>query len=278
MFALLAIAAYVFTPVTVPNAQIFNFFGPNDKGQIALSTTIGSGIWENGNFTLLPPPPKGFASVTAFGINNAGTIVGEATTPDGHEQGFILIGSTYSLFSRPGWDNTEPRFINSSALITGWSFDDSGSSAGFVYDPATGNFTDATPAGSDSTLIQGMNKFGIVSGSGHDPALGFYAITWQQGQFAQGKRTVPFLDRFTVGNEESRARGINDAGVIVGYFFSGKAGFVGNSVVGFQLLHVPGTTGGEKTVCEGINNSGQVACASYPADFYENVFIGTPQQ
>jgi hypothetical protein len=191
-----AVAAFVFTPVTVPNAIIYDSFGPNDKEQIVLTTSVGSGIWENGNFTLLPAPPTGISYVSAFGINNDGTIVGAAFTPDGIEEGFILTGSTYSLFSRPGWDATEPRFIASSGLVTGWSFATVGPSAGFVYDPATGKFTDATPAGSDSTIVQGMNKFGVISGNGHDPNLGFYGVIWQLGKFAQGKRTVPFLDHF----------------------------------------------------------------------------------
>jgi hypothetical protein len=278
MLALLALAAYVFIPVTVPNAVITDSFGPNDKGQIALITSIGSGIWENGNFTPLPPPPTGVTQILALGINNAGTVVGGALFPDGHEEGFILIGSTYKLFARPGWDNTEPRFIASSELVTGWSFpNDAGPSAGFVYDPATDKFTDATPAGSDSTIVQGMNKFGVISGNGHDPNLGYYGIVWQQGLFAQGKQPVPFLERFTVGNEEGRARGINDAGLVVGYLSSGKAGFVGSPALGFRLLHVPGSTGGSSTVCEGINNLGQVTCAYYNANFLEQVFLGTPQ-
>jgi hypothetical protein len=278
MLALLAIAAYVFTPVTVPNATIFDSFGPNDQGQVVLVTSIGSGIWENGNFTLLPPPPKGVTQVIAFGINSAGTVVGAVGFSDGHEEGFILIGSTYKIFARPGWANTEPRFIASSELVTGWSFpNDSGPSAGFVYDPATDTFTDATPAGSVSTIVQGMNKFGVISGNGVDPTLGEYGVIWQLGEFAQGKRTVPFLERFTVANEAGRARGINDAGLVVGYLSSGKAGFVGNPLLGFRLLHVPGSTGGSKTVCEGINNLGQVTCASYTADFLEQVFLGTPQ-
>ena len=72
MIALIAAAAFAFTPVTVPGATIFNFYGPNDKGQIPLSTTIGGGIWQNGNFTLLPPPPSGVADVEPTGINNDG--------------------------------------------------------------------------------------------------------------------------------------------------------------------------------------------------------------
>lgn len=270
-----AVAAFVFTPVTVPNAIIFNFFAPNDKGQIPLGTTIGSGIWENGNFTLLPAPPTGIAYVSALGINNDGTIVGAAFTPDGIEEGFILTGSTYSLFSRSGWDGTEPRFIASSGLVTGFSFATVGPSAGFVYDPATGKFTDATPPGSDTTIVQGMNKFGVLSGSGWDAASGFYGITWQQGKFANGRGSVSFFDRFTVANQPASARGINDAGVIVGYTHDGKSGFVGNQVLGFRLIHVPGSTASTNTVCEGINNLGQMTCAYYSANFSEHVFIVT---
>ncbi len=276
MFALVALAAFAFTPVTVPGGAIFNFFAPNDQGQIPLSTTIGSGIWQNGNFTLLPPPPQGIAAVTATGINNEGVVVGIAWTADNHEMGFLLVDSNYTLFSRPSWDNTEPRFLAASGLVTGDNFSDAGDRfAGFVYDPATDHFVDATPAGSDVTIVQGMNKFGVISGSGHDPNLGDYSFTWQQNTSARGQHTA-YFDRFTVNNRPSRVRGINDAGVVVGYTSDGTAGFVGNSATGFRLLHLPGA-GSESTVCEGINNSSQVTCAYYGSTFIEHVFIGTPK-
>jgi hypothetical protein len=274
MLALLALAAFTFTPVTVPGGIIFNFFAPNDKGQIPLSTTIGSGIWQNGSFTLLPPPPQGISFVTPTGINNDGVIVGIATTPDNHEMGFVLVDSNYTLFSRPSWDNTEPRFVAGSGLVTGDNFSDDGKrSAGFIYDPATDHFADATPAGSDATVVQGMNRFGIISGSGHDANLGDYGFTWQQNS-AKGQRAA-YLDRFTVDNRPSKVRGINDAGVVVGYTADGTEGFVGNSAIGFRVLHLPGA-GNESTVCEGINNSGQITCAYYGGNSVEHVFLGTP--
>jgi hypothetical protein len=125
--------------------------------------------------------------------------------------------------------------------------------------------------------VQGINKLGVLSGNGHDPNLGDYSFIWQQGKFGNGRGEVPFFDRFTVANEAGRARGINDAGIIVGNATSGKAGFVGNALLGFRLLRVPGSTAGSSIACEGINNFGQVTCAYTNANFISHVFIGTPQ-
>jgi hypothetical protein len=278
MNTLLLAAAYVFVPVVIPGASYFNFFGPNDKGQILVDTfELGTVIYQDGVFTPLPSPPAGYF-VTGLGINNAGTVVGAAYTgPDFLEQGFILTGSVYRFFSRPGCQNTELRGISNQGLVTGYCFDfTSPVFAGFVYDPRTDTFTDATPPGSDLTIVQGMNRAGVISGSARDASTGRYAFIWQQGTFAKGKgQAVPFIDRFRVNNESSRARGINDAGVIVG--FTDSAGFVGNAVLGFQLLKVPGATTSNTTFCEGINNRGQVTCAFTDDDFQSHVYIGSPR-
>jgi hypothetical protein len=275
-------AAYVFVPVVIPGSSFMaNFSGPNDKGQIVVNPDIGSGIYQDGRFTPLPAPPAGLA-VTGLGINNSGTVVGVAVKPPDflEEQGFILKGSTYRLLSRPGWPNTEARAIGNSGLVTGYSFDRAtGQSAGFVYDPRTDTFTDATPPGSAFTIVQGINRSGVISGSGGDPINGSYAFTWQQGTFTKGKgETVPFIDSLLVNNERARARGINDAGVIVG--FTDTAGFVGNTALGYQLLRVPGasTSGTGATICSGINNSGQVTCGFIDFDAGTfRAFLGTPR-
>src|SRR6516165_1958469 len=84
---------YQWTEIVVEGATVIQVFGLNDKGQTATSTSIGSGIYGNGTFTPLPPPPQLY-QVTALGINNGGVITGVATTA-GIQQGFILRGSTY---------------------------------------------------------------------------------------------------------------------------------------------------------------------------------------
>jgi hypothetical protein len=281
MHALLA-SAYVWTQIVIPGATVLQAFGLNDKGQTAVTTTDGrTGIYRHGTFILLAAPLPGY-QVTAQGINDAGVVIGFASTnADPHEQGFILVGSVYKFFSRLGWQNTEPRAIGNSGLVTGYSFQDTGESAGFVYHPMSGVFTDATPPGSTDTFVYGINKYGRISGHGRQPGLGpgRYAFVWQQGTIADDDRElVPFLDRIKIGIGSSAARGINDAGLIVG-FGSGK-GFVGSDARGYQALVPPGgDAAGNSSFCEGINNDAQVVCAvSDAAGNPLGAFIGSPRE
>ena len=277
-------AAYSWAEILIPSmGPMGAAFGPNDKGQVAVTSADGSktGIYRSGIFTPLPPPPAGY-KVSALGINNGGTIVGSAFSPSDptHEQGFILNGSKYTFFSRPGWDNTEPRAIANSGLITGYSAtSDLSTTAGFIYNAGTNTFTDATPPGSGTgfSATQGMNANGRISGDGRSPELGRYAFVWQQGTLVRGARELPpFLARLKIADVNTAARGINDAGVIVGFTNSG-VGFVGSDSRGFQLLIPPGGDApGASVTCEGINNFRQVVCAVTDAAGNTRNFIGTP--
>jgi len=278
-------AGYSWTEILIPSiGPISQAFGLNDKGQVAVTSADGSktGIYRRGIFTPLPSPPAGYNVSAALGINNAGAIVGSAfpASDPSHEQGFILIGSSYTFFSRPGWDNTEARAISQSGLVTGFSYDDAFTVfSGFVYDPPAGSFTDATPPGSGAgvSITQGMNADGRITGDGRLPGLGRYAFVWQQGTLVKGKlELAPFLTRFKIADVNSAARGINDAGVIVGFTSSG-VGFVGSDSRGFQLLIPPGGDApGASVACEGINNFRRVVCGVSDAAGNTRAFIGTP--
>jgi|SRR5215472_8154084 len=126
---------YVWTEIVIPGATVFRAAGLNDKGETAVITTDGrTGIYRDGTFAPLPPPPKGL-QVEAWGVNNDGVITGCAfTVPDTCPQGFILRGSTYTFFSRQGWENTTARAIADSGLITGQSFNADGRNAGFILE------------------------------------------------------------------------------------------------------------------------------------------------
>jgi hypothetical protein len=279
-------AGYSWTEILVPSiGPMGPAFGPNDRGQVAVSNVDDSksGIYRGGIFTPLPSPPAGYR-VFAVGINDGGTIVGGAFSPSDptHEQGFILIGSKYTFFSRPGWDNTEPRAIATSGLITGYSYTAGQSTtAGFIYNARTNTFTDATPPGSGAgfSVTQGMNADGRISGDGRSPELGRYAFVWQQGTLVKdGGQLAPFLARLKVAdvNTNTAARGINDAGVIVGFTSSG-VGFVGSDSRGFELLIPPGGDApGAVVACEGVNNFRQVVCDVTDAAGNNRNFIGTP--
>jgi len=283
-------AGYSWKEILIPSiGPMGAAFGPNDKGQVAVTNADGTktGIYRSGIFTPLPPAPAGY-TVAAQGINNSGTIVGFALSPSDptHQQGFILIGSKYAFFSRPGWDNTAPRAIANSGLITGYNFtSDQSSFAGFVYSASTNTFTDATPPGSGDgfSVTQGMNSDRRISGDGRSPDLGRYGFVWQQGPQVRGSRQLaPFLARLKLADEATAARGINDAGIIVG--FTGRpdgtsVGFVGSDSRGFQLLVPPGGDAPEANIaCEGINNFRQVVCQVADAAGNVREFIGSPDE
>ena len=156
--------------------------------------------------------------------------------------------------------------------------------AGFIYNASTNTFTDATPPGSGTgfSVTQGMNAAGRISGDGRSLELGRYAFVWQQVTLVRGARVLaPFLARLKIADDGTAARGINDAGVIVG--FTGRpdgtnVGFVGSDSRGFQLLIPPGGDApGAIVACEGINNFRQVACGvTDAAGINTRDFIGTP--
>ncbi len=276
-------ATYAWTEIVVPNGMVNGVGGPNDLGQVAVSNSNGTtGIYRLGRVTPLPHPPSGF-NVIAYSINDAGVTVGLATTTsDTHVQAFILRNGQYRFFSQPGWQNTAARSIGPSGLVVGISYqDDQSTWAGWVYDPSAGTFTDATPPGSIYTIAQGINRFGRIAGSGQDDSIGRYAFIWQLG--ATGSSTselVPFLERIRLADGGANARGINDAGVIVGWTSSGgqTVGFVGSASEGYQLLVPPGgDAAGATSYCQGINNFRQVGCVVFDAAGNSRGFVGTPQ-
>ncbi len=282
-------AGYSWTEILIPSIGPFGVaWGINDKGQVAVQNAapapgVKTGIYHSGVYTPLPALPPGYTFSGALGINNGGAIVGGAYPPTDptHEQGFILIGSKYTFFSRPGWNNTEARAIANSGLITGYNAnDDRSMTAGFIYDPATGTFTDATPPGSGTgfSVTQGMNAAGRISGDGRSTEFGRYAFIWQQGTLVNGTRQLPpFLARIQIANSYTAGRGINDAGVVVGFTQNSSLGFVGNDSHGFQQLIPPGGDApGAVITCEGINNLGQVTCTVADASGNSRGFIGMP--
>jgi hypothetical protein len=284
-------AGYSWSEILIPSIGPLGLvIGINDYDQVAVTNADGSqtGIYRHGIFTPLHTPPTGYSNVGARGINNAGAIVGGASSPSDptHEQGFILIGSKYTFFSRPGWDNTEARAIANSGLITGFSFNgpysnqDFSATAGFIYNPVTKTFTDATPPGSGTgfSLTQGMNASGRITGDGRQPdGSGRYGFVWQQGTLGKdSQQLAPFLAQFRIADSNTAARGINDAGIIVGFSNAG-GGFVGNESRGFLLLVPPsGDAAGATIACDAINNLSHVVCEVTDALGNNRAFLGTP--
>lgn len=268
-FAAPAFATYVFTTVDYPGTLDTLVFGLTNTGRVGGSATFDEisnfgFTYSTGVFTPLPPAPL---SIGATGINDSGVIVGGAGSLP--EQGFVFSAGAYSFFSRPGWTNTEARAINNAGLITGYSYDLDGTggltaSSGFIYDPAASAYVDIPWPGSTLVIAQGINAAGQVVGSAQAPGT--------QSFLREPDGTI---NSFQVGGLATRARGINDSGLIAGWVSDGAGihAFVASSS-GYELLDAPGAVLG--TFGEAINNAGQIAGNWQGADGALHGFIATP--
>jgi hypothetical protein len=293
----LLVASYVWTQVIVPGKTAVQQFGINDKGQTAVTTDDGTtGIYQlnddderplgQGTFRPLPPPPSSCGcQVSAAAINNSAVIIGIAflNAGSGPEKGFLLSGSTYTFFSWPGWDNTEPRGIGNQGLVVGHSFsNDFTRSAGFIYDPSSGVFTNVTPGSGNPSIVQGINRFVRVAGTFVQPSpRKLFGLVSQPNPInVFGATQVPFANHFQLGGAGTRARGINDFGVTTGFINTSSgtlAAFVGSDVWGYEIVVPPGgDKPGNSSICTGINNLGQIACAVSDANLTTlGLFIGS---
>ena len=95
---------------------------------VLIALILAFGAWSTGyasNYIYTPLNYPGAASTFAFGINNAGTIVGDYSDASG-SHGFSLSGTTYTPLNYPGGNNTAASGINNAGTIVGYYSDASG--------------------------------------------------------------------------------------------------------------------------------------------------------
>jgi probable HAF family extracellular repeat protein len=262
-------AEYVFTLFEVPGAAFTDVRGINNSGQVVGAaggaTDSYAFIYSGGSF-IKPAGPAGYSNFGFLGINDAGVAVGSASRDStAPSEGLIYSGGVTTLVSRPGYVGTNFRAIGPSGLITGFSTATSGALEAFSYNPTSGIFTALTPRGAATNVFdiaQGMNAAGQIVGSTRLTGPGTGPT---QSGFLYNPTTDTY-ELFQVGGLRTRARGINDTGLITGFvdvidagvFVRSKA-FVANSS-GYEWLD-PTSIGGITVAsisAQGINNLGQV--------------------
>ncbi|HZQ21466.1 MAG TPA: hypothetical protein VFA89_01585 [Terriglobales bacterium] len=239
-------------------------------------------------FTTIDLPGAGVTGISA--INKAGDMVGSfGQSNSGPISGFLYRSGTFTYFDYPGETVTVSNGINDVGLISGYAGQEP--VYGFTYDGT--NFTTVTVGSDTATFVRGINNAGaLVGGAGTIyTTTGFERIGTRvkslgiPGQWvyveAAGINNLGQIAGFTdslgfkcaggkcqtlavPGATQTSAEGINDAGVIVGWYLSGSCdcGFLlkGGKFLSFKY------PGAAFTEAQGINNSGQVV-GSYTFDF-----------
>lgn len=241
-------------------------------------------------FTTIDVPGAGFTAV--FGINTDSQLVGfySPGPESGLACGFMYSNGVFTYFDYPGSTFTEPRGINDSGLIVGESIK-APRAVGFLYDGTT--FTTLHDGGASATYGEGLNNAGVVVG-GEGSAFATKAFelrnsiykrinfpgTYGYG-FANGINNLgqvvgyagsdsylygqgQFLNIDFPGATTTSAYGINDGGLIVGWYAVGTASTYafGRAKGKYISFSYPGAL---QTYASGVNASGQ-AVGEYTFD------------
>jgi probable HAF family extracellular repeat protein len=162
------------------------------------------------NCKFTPLPLQGDFNI-AYGINDAGQIVGDIIVGNGVPEGFLFSSNHANFFSISGATQTLPSDINNRGQIVGSYTDAQQLTHGFLHD-ATGLHTIDYPGQTEnpSTGVSGINDqgtivggFGIFFGAGSSSQ----AFVLQNGSFT----AIAFPGAVITG-----ANGINNHGEIVG--------------------------------------------------------------
>ena len=243
------------------------------------------------------PGPAGRPVTTARAINDAGVVVGTAST-GGSDIGHAVAwyaGAPRDLGTLSGGDYSEARGVNASGTIVGTSHTAGGSLLGihaFRYTDATG-MLDLTPA-SDDAHAEAINDAGQIAGWRNGRAFRLTGTTFAElgvptaysesfgyaingsgqvaGHVISGSGNAERIFRYTNGvmtllgglGEYNRAFGINAAGDVVGQglpVLGLRQGFLYTDAKGMQGLNQlidPGS-GWFILGATGINDAGQIA-------------------
>ncbi len=177
------------TMLTPPDSFTFKFTnGPvaiNDSGQIAgimmntFTNRLRGYLWENGVFTLLPPPNNAILIENlARDINNAGQVVGYMWSAiNGKSTTGIYIWDNGAVILVGEEIGSFPLFINDNSEVVGLT----GTPASETSIWKNGVTTNLGNLGANPTIPADINNLGQVIGRSILPQGGFDGFIWENG-------------------------------------------------------------------------------------------------
>jgi probable HAF family extracellular repeat protein len=264
-------ANLTFTIIDVPGAVATDVYGINTAGDmVGIYSPTNNGpdggfLLSGGNYSFFAYP--GLYETYAWKINDSGVIAGSATNIGGPEVGFLYSGGTFTTIRVPGQPDTTVEGINNAGNLAGGA--DSGVTAGECFERIGTRFKNITPSpgGFIDCYATGINNLGVVIGSYTSNTTN--SFSYKNGKFQT--ITVPGSEGLT------EAWGINDSGIIVGWYEGCTSGCYFHGFVlrngRYLTLDYPGAL---DTFALGIGNSGQIVGAYTAADSSTHGFVTSP--
>ncbi len=259
----------------------------NNSGKIAGWNSYSSNpnfdpqafLYSNGNMKNINSPSLFPSGTEAYGINNAGEVVGTGYLSPSDFHAFLYSGGKMKDLGPSGAFQATAYAINTSGQIVGTYALNSGASGTFLYTNGTMT-TLPNPAGSRGGFGVAINDSGEIVGTLYPSEGGSHAAKFSDGAWTD-------LGNFT-GAQGSGANAINTAGQIVGTaifppiykpFRPGKhVSFISTSsgLVNLNTL-IPSGTGFTLTDAVDINESGQILCDATNASGNEHAVLLSPK-
>ena len=265
---------YTVTVMDLAGADGVQGWDINNQGDFVGSATLNGvtvGYVRNGANSTILNGPAGALGAFALGISDGGTVVGSYFTVNGGfpNNGFVYNAGNYTTLSYPGAVGTQLRGISADGrYITGYANNADSSTTAFVYDSNSGQFK-AIATGRSFTLAQGVTNAGLV--------MGHRRLTGPSRRVGTSYdlSTATLSDFSVPGSFNTNYRGINEAGLIDGWFVDANGsthGFIGTAAV-HELFDVVGAT---DTYLEGINDAGWLSGAFVDGAGVTHAFLARP--
>jgi probable HAF family extracellular repeat protein len=210
-------------------------------------------------YTVTELPTLGGETSRAFGINNAGQVVGEAEDAQGRQRAVLWQDGGVADLGTLGGPESIALEISDTGWIVGASTTDDGQD---LYDAGThaflwrdGRMTDLGTLGGASSAAGHVNAGGQVVGDAETAAGETHAFLWADGNM---------IDLGTLGGTRSAALTINDVGVVVGYATTAEGVTRAFRWVDGRMTDL-GEPVDEESAAGGINASGRVVGWVRPA-------------
>ncbi len=214
--------------------------GINMNGEIVGVSGNNAIVDTNGTTTALKPTP-GSQAEAAFGINDAGAIVGQYTAPDKTMPGFLQVNNVYTKVAPATAAATNAQGVNKKGVVIGFfataaalagkTVDGNPMQHGFAFDSAAATYTmlpDPKQPNLFTTQFLGINDNNQAVGYWQDVAGNQHGFIYDLAA-----KTFAFLDAPAAapvkGVTTTQIVGINDNGEIAGFFVDAQGvqhGFV----------------------------------------------------
>jgi uncharacterized membrane protein len=201
-----------YTFLNAPGAQQTNCWGINKSGEVVGDTITGNAevafIYAKHKFTTLPLPDSSNGAV-AYGINDAGTIVGTYVDSANNQHGFTYSATSTTSFDVPGAFATAGIAINAKGELTVQAYDSDGNAYSYLL--SNGAYLSLNFPQSQATYVHSINDAGLI-------AMGWVDTNGQEHGGVLNTADGIYYNVDYPGSGYTEIRGINSKEAIVGSY------------------------------------------------------------